>query len=111
MSHPTTLSIDSGATSIKSGVSSQERQIIRHGNVVPTRQDGEFEPLIRSIGDEISRLQQEDHALEAVGKASDAMRSSSSDRGRRAPQPKTFPYAKPGKSGHCQPPTRDSEAN
>ena len=56
MNHPTTLGIDFGGTSIKFGVV-QDGRIIRHGNVVPTRQDGEIEPLIRSIVDEILRLQ------------------------------------------------------
>ena len=66
MSHPTTLGIDFGGTSIKFGVV-QDGRIIRHGNVVPTRQDGEIELLIRSIVDEILRLKQEHPALEAVG--------------------------------------------
>ena len=66
MNHPTTLGIDFGGTSIKFGVV-QNGRIIRHGNVVPTRQDGEIELLIRSIVDEILRLHQEHPALEAVG--------------------------------------------
>ena len=57
MSHPTTLGIDFGGNSIKFGVV-QDGRIIRHGNVVPTRQDGEIELLIRSIVDEILRLKQ-----------------------------------------------------
>ena len=66
MNQPTTLGIDFGGTSIKFGVV-QDGRIISHGNVVSTRQDGEIEPLIRSIIDEILRLQQEYPALEAVG--------------------------------------------
>jgi glucokinase len=66
MNHPTTLGIDFGGTSIKFGVV-QHGRIIRRGNIVPTRQDGEIEPLIRSIVDEILRLKQEYPALEAVG--------------------------------------------
>src|ERR1700736_3728072 len=66
MNQPTTLGIDFGGTSIKFGVV-QDGRIISHGNVVSTRQDGEIEPLIRSIVDEILRLQQEYPALEAVG--------------------------------------------
>jgi predicted NBD/HSP70 family sugar kinase len=58
MNHPVTLGIDFGGTSIKFGVV-QDGRIIRRGNVVPTRQDGEIEPLIRSIVDEILRLKQE----------------------------------------------------
>ena len=58
MNHPVTLGIDFGGTSIKFGVV-EDRRIIRRGNVVPTRQDGEIEPLIRSIVDEILRLKQE----------------------------------------------------
>jgi len=66
MNQPTTLGIDFGGTSIKFGVV-QDGRIISHGNVVSTRQDGEIEPLIRSIVDEILRLQQKHPALEAVG--------------------------------------------
>ena len=58
MNQPTTLGIDFGGTSIKFGVV-QDGRIISHGNVVSTRQDGEIEPLIRSIVDEILRLQRE----------------------------------------------------
>ena len=58
MNHPTTLGIDFGGTSIKFGVV-QDGRIISHGNVVSTRQDGEIEPLIRSIVDEILGLQRE----------------------------------------------------
>jgi predicted NBD/HSP70 family sugar kinase len=66
MNQPITLGVDFGATSIKFGVV-QDGRIIKHGNVVPTRQDGKIEPLIRSIVDEIFRLQQEYPALQAVG--------------------------------------------
>ena len=66
MNQPTTLGMDFGGTSIKFGVV-EDRRIIRRGNVVPTRQDGEIEPLIRSIVHEIFRLKQEYPALEAVG--------------------------------------------
>jgi glucokinase len=66
MNQPTTLGIDFGGTSIKFGVV-QNGRIIRHGNLVPTGQDGEIEPLIGSIVDEILRLQQEYPALQAVG--------------------------------------------
>jgi predicted NBD/HSP70 family sugar kinase len=58
MNHPTTLGIDFGGPSIKFGVV-QDGRIISHGNVVSTRQDGEIEPLIRSIVDEILGLQRE----------------------------------------------------
>ena len=58
MNQPTTLGIDFGGTSIKFGVV-QDGRIISHGNVVSTRQDGEIEPLIRSIVDEILGLQRE----------------------------------------------------
>ena len=61
-----TLGIDFGGTSIKFGVV-QNGRIIRHGNVVPTRQDGEIEPMIGAIVDEILRLQQAYPALQAVG--------------------------------------------
>src|ERR1700680_3635781 len=66
MNHPTTLGIDFGGTSIKFGIV-QDGRIIKRGNVLPTRQDGEIEPLIGSIVDEILRLQQEYPALQAVG--------------------------------------------
>ncbi len=66
MNQPITLGVDFGATSIKFGVV-QDGRIIKHGNIVPTRQDGNIEPLIRSIVDEIFRLQQEYPALQAVG--------------------------------------------
>ena len=66
MDHPTTLGIDFGGTSIKFGIV-QGGQIIKRGNVLPTRQDGEMEPLIDSIVDEILRLQQEYPALQAAG--------------------------------------------
>ena len=66
MNQPITLGVDFGATSIKFGVV-QDGRIIKHGNVVPTRHDGKIEPLIRSIVDEIFRLQQEYSALQAVG--------------------------------------------
>jgi hypothetical protein len=57
MNQPITLGVDFGATSIKFGVV-QVGRIIRHGNVVPTRQDGQIEPLIRSIVAEIFRLRE-----------------------------------------------------
>jgi glucokinase len=66
MNQPITLGVDFGATSIKFGVV-QDGRIIKHGNIVPTRQDGKIEPLIRSIVDEIFRLQQGYPALQAVG--------------------------------------------
>ena len=66
MNQPSTLGVDFGATSIKFGVV-QDGRIIKHGNAVPTRQDGKIEPLIRSIVDEILRLHQEYPALQAVG--------------------------------------------
>ena len=66
MNQPTTLGIDFGGTSIKFGIV-QDGQIIKRGNVLPTRQDGEIEALIGSIVDEILRLKQEYPALQAVG--------------------------------------------
>src|ERR1700726_10371 len=66
MNHPTTLGIDFGGTSIKFGIV-QDGRIIKRGNVLPTRQDGEIEALIGSIVDEILRFQQEYPALQAVG--------------------------------------------
>jgi glucokinase len=65
MNHPT-LGIDFGGTSIKFGIV-QDGRIIKRGNVLPTRQDGEIDLLIGSIVDEILRLQQEYPALQAVG--------------------------------------------
>jgi len=61
-----TLGIDFGGTSIKFGIV-QNGRIIRHGKVVSTRQDGEIEPLIGSIVNEILRLQEQYPALQAVG--------------------------------------------
>jgi glucokinase len=66
MNQPTTLGIDFGGTSIKFGIV-QDGQIIKRGNVLATRQDGEIEVLIGSIVDEILRLKQEYPALQAVG--------------------------------------------
>jgi glucokinase len=65
MNHPT-LGIDFGGTSIKFGIV-QDGRIIKRGNVLSTRQDGEIDLLIGSIVDEILRLQQEYPALQAVG--------------------------------------------
>ena len=66
MNQPITLGVDFGATSIKFGVV-QVGRIIKHGNVVPTRQDGEIEPMIRSIVAEIFSLREQYPALQAVG--------------------------------------------
>ena len=66
MNQPITLGVDFGATSIKFGVV-QVGRIIKHGNVIPTRQDGQIEPLIRSIVAEIFRLREQYPTLQAVG--------------------------------------------
>jgi glucokinase len=66
MNPPITLGVDFGATSIKFGVV-QDGRIIKHGNIVPTRQVGKIEPLIRSIVEEIFRLKQGYPALQAIG--------------------------------------------
>src|SRR6202045_2146191 len=66
MNHPTPLSIDFGGSGFKFCIV-QDGRIIKRGNVVSPRQDGEIEPLIGSIVDEILRLQQEYPTLEAVG--------------------------------------------
>jgi glucokinase len=66
MNHPITLGIDFGGTSIKFGIV-QNGLIIQRGNVIPTRQDGEIEPMIWSIVNEIRRLKDEYPTLARVG--------------------------------------------
>jgi glucokinase len=66
MSAPISLGIDFGGTSIKPGVV-QDGRIIAHGNVIPTRQDGDTAALIHAIVEEILLLRHEYPEIEAVG--------------------------------------------
>jgi glucokinase len=66
MSSSTAIGFDFGATTIKPGVV-RDGQIIAHGNVIETRQDGDTGALIDTMIGEIQRLKNQNPEAEAVG--------------------------------------------
>ena len=66
MSTPTAIGFDMGATSTKTGVV-RDGKIIKRGNVIETRQDGDTAALIDAFIQEILRLKEWNPEIEAVG--------------------------------------------